>query len=263
MRASASASRNNPDALPGVPEPLIGMHAVNDTFLYAEVRGSGPPVLLMSAGVEDAEVFRRIAERLGGCTVVTHDRRGGRRSGREGWPTGGSAVHADDAADLLRTLGLQDVVVFGASAGGVVATQLALRHPAIVRRALIYEPGYFSNVPGGRDIERRGSGALTEHLAAHPGDWAGALAALGRAAAPSGEASPRGFFGAPPGKDWYAARSTRTPRCSSATTSPRPGDPERTPARRLPCRVPFLVRDRVGPDLPAGGLPRHRRWPRL
>lgn len=206
MRASDSAGRDNPDALPGASEPGVGTHAVNGTTLYAELRGSGPPILLMSAGVEDAEVFRPIAERLGGSTVVTYDRRGGRRSGREGWPTGGSAVHADDAAELLRTLGLRDVLVFGASAGGVVATQLALRHPATVRRALVYEPGYFGNVPGGREVEQRGSGALTAHLAANPGDWAGALVALGRAAAPPGEPSPRGFFRAPPGKEWYAER---------------------------------------------------------
>lgn len=206
MRSSDSSGRDNPDALPGAAEPRVGRYAINGTMLYAEVRGSGPPVLILSAGVEDAEVFRPIAERLGGSTVVTYDRRGGRRSGREGWPTGGSAVHADDAAELLSALGLRDVLLFGASAGGVVATQLALRHPHLVRRALVYEPGYFGNVPGGREIEQRGSGALTAHLAANPGDWAGALVALGRAAAPTGEASPRGFFRAPPGKEWYAER---------------------------------------------------------
>ena len=104
----------------------MGRYPVNGTVLYAEVRGSGPPVLLIHAGGEDAEQWRPLAERLSGFTVVTYDRRGTLRSGRDAWPGGGSAQHADDAAGLLRALGVDDVLVFGASSGGIPALQLAL-----------------------------------------------------------------------------------------------------------------------------------------
>ena len=198
--------RTNPDALPDAEPPRIGRYHVNGTILYAEVRGSGPAVLLIHAGGEDAEQWRPVAERLTGFTVVTYDRRGTLRSGRDDWPGGGSAQHADDAAGLLGTLGVDDVLVFGASSGGIPALQLALRHPELIRRALVYEPGYFRQVPGGEEFQRPANKAVADHLAAHPDDWVGAWAACLRAVARATNAGPRGFFTPPPGKEWYAER---------------------------------------------------------
>ena len=198
--------RTNPNALPDAEPPRTGRYPVNGTVLYAEVRGSGPAVLLIHAGGEDAEQWRPVAERLTGFTVVTYDRRGTLRSGRDDWPGGGSAQHADDAAGLLGTLGVDDVLVFGASSGGIPALQLALRHPELIRRALVYEPGYFRQVPGGEEFQRPANKAVADHLAAHPDDWVGAWAAVRRAVARATNAGPRGFFTPPPEKEWYAER---------------------------------------------------------
>ena len=206
--------RTNPNALPGAHPPRIGRYPVNGTILYAEVRGSGPAVLVIHAGGEDAEQWRPVAERLTGFTVVTYDRRGTLRSGRDAWPGGGSAQHADDAAKLLGALGIDDVLVFGASSGGIPALQLALRHPELIRRALVYEPGYFRNVPGGEELHRPVNAAVAEHLASHPDDWAGACEAFRRAAeramnaapGPSPDIGPGGLFTPPPGQEWYAER---------------------------------------------------------
>jgi pimeloyl-ACP methyl ester carboxylesterase len=198
--------RTNPNAMPDAEPPSIGRYPVNGTTLYAEVRPSGPAVLLIHAGGEDAEQWRPLAERLSGFTVVTYDRRGTLRSGRDAWPGGGSAQHADDAAGLLRALGVDDVLVFGASSGGIPALQLALRHPMLIRRALVYEPGYFRHVPGGEEVQRPANEAVAEHLATHPGDWSGAYAAFRRAAGPPPDGGSRGVFAPPPGKDWYAER---------------------------------------------------------
>jgi hypothetical protein len=43
-------------------------------------------------------------------------------------------------------------------------------------------------------------------LATHPGDWAGAYAAFGRAIAPTAPPDSRGFFTPPEAKDWYGER---------------------------------------------------------
>jgi pimeloyl-ACP methyl ester carboxylesterase len=198
--------RTNPNALPDAEPPRIGRYPVNGTILYAEVRGSGPAVLLIHAGGEDAEQWRPVAKRLTDFTVVTYDRRGTLRSGRDAWPGAGSAQHADDAAGLLGALGVDDVLVFGASSGGIPALQLALRHPDLIRRALVYEPGYFRQVPGGEEFQRPANEAVAEHLAAQPGDWTGAYAAFRRAAGPPPDSGSRGVFTPPPGKDWYAER---------------------------------------------------------
>lgn len=84
--------------------------------------------------------------------------------------------------------------------------QLALRHPALVRRALIYEPGYLCCVAGGEDLQVFTSAAIEAHLDGHPGDWAGAYGAFARAAAPVASSEPRGFLAPPAGKGWYERR---------------------------------------------------------
>jgi pimeloyl-ACP methyl ester carboxylesterase len=199
-------SGTNPDLVPGAAPPVAATYQVNGTTLYAEVRGSGPAVLLIPGGAEDGEAWRGIAERLGDRTVVTYDRRGTRRSGRDAWPGAGSAQHADDAAGLLRVLGLRDVTVVGGSSGGVIALRLALRHPASVRRSLVYEPGFFRVHPDGEATQRPVDVAIQGHLERHPADWLGAYRAFIGAVAPSPTSELQDIIAAPPGKEWYAER---------------------------------------------------------
>jgi pimeloyl-ACP methyl ester carboxylesterase len=197
--------RTNPDALPDAEPPRIGWYPVNGTRLYAEVRGSGPAVLLIHAGAEDAEGWRPIAERLTGFTVVTYDRRGTLRSGRD-WPGGGSAQRTDDAARLLEALGLDDALVVGYSSSGNIALQVALRHAELVRRALVYEPGYLLLLPDPDNIHRRLTEAASEHLVGNPDDWAGAYAAVMRALAPEPELSADVSTTSPQPRSWYDER---------------------------------------------------------
>jgi pimeloyl-ACP methyl ester carboxylesterase len=194
----------NPDALPGADPPRIHRCHVTGTSLHVEVRGSGPALLLVHGGGEDAEVWRGVAERLADFTVVTYDRRGTLRSGRDGWPGAGSVQHADDAAAVLEALALDRAVVFGGSSAGIVALQLALRHPGLIRRALVFEPGLFRHVSGSEVLQDAVRQAIDDHLAAHPDDWTGALGAFRRAVA---TAMGNDTFLAPPmGREWYALR---------------------------------------------------------
>ena len=179
---------------------------VNGTTLHVEVRGSGPAILIIHGGGEDAEVWRAVAERLEDFTVVTYDRRGTLRSGCNDWPGGGSAQHADDAAAVLRALGLDGAVVFGASSAGIVALQLALRHPTLVRRALAFEPGLFRQLPGGDPVGRPVHHAIDRHLTARPGDWVGALAVFRRAVGSAMGPAAGELAAPPPGREWYASR---------------------------------------------------------
>ena len=115
-------SPGNPFAVPGAPAPAAAWHHVNGCRLYAEVRGTGPALLIIGAASDDAEMFRPIAERLAGATtatesaepadsaglagftVVTWDPRGTGRSSREAWPCD-SRTHAEDAAGRYGALG--------------------------------------------------------------------------------------------------------------------------------------------------------------
>ena len=119
---------------------------VNGTTLYYEKQGSGPAVLFIAGSTGDAGNFTRTATLLAGeFTVVTYDRRGNSRSPRPpGWTTTSVAEQADDAGGLIQSLGLSPAVVFGASAGGLIALDLMIRHPQLVRAGIVQEPSIFS-----------------------------------------------------------------------------------------------------------------------
>jgi pimeloyl-ACP methyl ester carboxylesterase len=114
--------------------------------LYCEVRGSGPPVLLIMGATGDAGHLAALAQALADeFTVVSYDRRGNSRSPRPpGWTTTSVDEQADDAAALLGALGLSSAAVFGTSSGGLFALGLALRHAERVRGLVLHEPALYS-----------------------------------------------------------------------------------------------------------------------
>lgn len=150
------------------------------TRFHVEQRGDGPPLLLVHGGGEDAGMLAVQADDLAdaGYRVITYDRRGTGRSGRDGWPGNGADQHADDAAALLAELDARPAVVLGVSSGGVVALALAARHPDAIDRVIAWEPPALGVVPGAEAMNAEIMGPVDAHLAAHPGDYAGAQAIL-------------------------------------------------------------------------------------
>lgn len=143
---------------------------VGATKLYHEVRGSGPPLLLITGGTGDTDEWTQVAPTLAReFTVVTYDRRGFSRSPRpDGWTATSVAEQADDAAALLRALDLAPAVVVGHSSGGAIACSLVVRHPEVVRHAVIYEPPLFAVVPNREEV-LAGYRAATEQAMAEGG----------------------------------------------------------------------------------------------
>jgi len=119
---------------------------VNGTELYHELRGAGPPLLLIMGATGDGGVFDRFADLLAEAfTVITYDRRGnGRSAPPDGWDTTSPEEQADDASALLHALDLAPAAVFGTSSGGIFALAMLLRHPQAVRAALLHEPALFA-----------------------------------------------------------------------------------------------------------------------
>ena len=133
---------------------MSGLIDTGTTRLYHEVRGSGPPLLLITGGTGDAGDWAAVAPTLGdGLTVITYDRRGMSRSPR---PDGRAATsipeQADDAAALLRALELAPTVVAGHSGGASIACGLVVRHPELVRHAVLYEAPLLAVVPDGETV---------------------------------------------------------------------------------------------------------------
>jgi pimeloyl-ACP methyl ester carboxylesterase len=153
---------------------------VRGTTLAVDERGRGDPLLFIHGGGEDASMSAAQAESLAGAGyhVVAYDRRGTGRSGREDWPGNGAQQHADDAAELIHTLGLVRPTVVGVSSGGVIALTLAARHPTAVGRIVAWEPPALGVIPGASLAQRALMAPARRHLKRHPGDFAGAQAIL-------------------------------------------------------------------------------------
>jgi pimeloyl-ACP methyl ester carboxylesterase len=78
-------------------------------------------------------------------TVITYDRRGnGRSPAPAGWTTTSAVEQADDAAALVDSLAVGPLAVFGTSSGGNFALWMLTRHPAMVRGAVLHEPGVYA-----------------------------------------------------------------------------------------------------------------------
>jgi len=106
----------------------------NGIRIYYEVGGRGPDLLFISGTGGDLRNRPNVFDSplVGEHRVLSYDQRG---LGQTDKPPGPytMADYADDAAALLGVLDWPDVPVIGVSFGGMVAQELALRHPDRVR----------------------------------------------------------------------------------------------------------------------------------
>jgi pimeloyl-ACP methyl ester carboxylesterase len=115
-----------------------GNSTVGDIRLYYEIYGKGKPLLLiMGLGGHILDwgwiLPKKLAE---GRQVITFDNRG---SGRSDQPAGPytTAQMANDTIGLLESLGVERADVFGVSMGGMIAQEIAVRHPERVNRLVL------------------------------------------------------------------------------------------------------------------------------
>jgi pimeloyl-ACP methyl ester carboxylesterase len=130
-----------------------GTVGANGAELYYEIRGDGPPLLLIAGGLADAGQFTMLSEELAGQrSVITYDRRGNSRSpAPAGWTITSVEEQADDAASLLEALGISAASVYGHSIGAPIALDLSVRRPEIVHAVIFEDPAMMSVLadPGG------------------------------------------------------------------------------------------------------------------
>lgn len=99
------------------------------TMIYYKNWGAGQPVILSHGWPLNADSWENQAYFLAsnGFRVITHDRRG---HGRSSQPWNGNDMdnYADDLADLIETLELSNVCLFGFSTGGGEVARYVGRH---------------------------------------------------------------------------------------------------------------------------------------
>jgi poly(3-hydroxyalkanoate) depolymerase len=139
---------------PSPDQPTIRFVDVDGVRLRTSVRGSGPPLLLITglgASLELAQPFERELT-AHGVQAISFDAPGVGRSSAYRWPRRIPGV-ARTVERMLDTLGHDRVDVLGVSLGGVVAQQLTHQAPHRVRRLVLAATGPgLGGVPGSPSV---------------------------------------------------------------------------------------------------------------
>jgi pimeloyl-ACP methyl ester carboxylesterase len=119
------------------------------TLVGERWRGTGPPVVLLHAGVGDRRGWRTVGERLrNDGDLVAFDRRGHGETPASAEPF----THVEDLLAVLDHLAWQTVWLVGSSMGGGVALDAALVAPDRVAGLVLVAPG-IQGTPDPRDPE--------------------------------------------------------------------------------------------------------------
>ncbi|WP_405066702.1 alpha/beta hydrolase [Kribbella sp. NBC_01510] len=135
-----------------------GYADVNGLRMYYEIHGSGgTPLLLLHGGLFNIDLqfgalLPGLAERR---QVIATDFQGHGYTNDIDRPLGTVGL-ASDVVGLLKELDVPQVDLFGFSVGGAVALYLAIKHPELVRKAVI------SSVPFSTEGERPENAAVGE-----------------------------------------------------------------------------------------------------
>ncbi|EFL36646.1 conserved hypothetical protein, partial [Streptomyces viridochromogenes DSM 40736] len=136
-RTSSRPGRDHFGDLTARRPPMGELIDADGVRLWAERRGQGPDVLLVSGLGDPAEAWQSQLDGLADRYRITaFDNRG---VGRTPLPEGPLSVPgmADDAAALLRALDVPAAHVTGFSGGSFIAQEMALRHPGLVRSLVL------------------------------------------------------------------------------------------------------------------------------
>jgi pimeloyl-ACP methyl ester carboxylesterase len=126
----------------GQETPKTGYADINGLKYYYEIVGKGEPLLLLHGGLGSIDMFGPVRPALAKSRqVIAVDLHGHGRTtlGNRDFSL---IDQGADMAALLKSLGYGPVDVMGYSMGAGVAFQLAVQHPATVRRLVLVSGGY-------------------------------------------------------------------------------------------------------------------------
>ena len=110
--------------------------------LYYEDTGQGVPVLCLAGLTRNSRDFDFLAPHLSDCRMIALDARGRGKSQYDPTYANYNVMReAQDVADLLDHLGLDDTFVIGTSRGGLLAMILASGHRSRLRGAVLNDVG--------------------------------------------------------------------------------------------------------------------------
>lgn len=126
--------------------PEVGYAPVNGLRMYYEIHGEKrddrPPLLLLHGAYMTIDSFGQLLAELAKTRqVIGVELQAHGHTGDIDRPLSYESM-ADDAAAVIRHLGIDKVDVFGYSMGGAAALQVGMRHPEVVRKLIVMSAGY-------------------------------------------------------------------------------------------------------------------------
>jgi pimeloyl-ACP methyl ester carboxylesterase len=120
-----------------------GYSQVNGIKMYYEIHGTGEPLVLIHGGGSTIQItFGRILPLLvKNRQVIAVELQAHGHTEDRNAPLS-FEQDADDVAAFLKNLGIPKADIFGFSNGGNTAMQIAIRHPAIVRKLIVASSFY-------------------------------------------------------------------------------------------------------------------------
>ena len=128
----------------------------NDITIHYSRTGdkNNPSVLLLHGITDSGRCWSRMAADLAGSyDVIMTDARGHGHSGTSAAEVS-IALLADDAAAVIRALGLQKPFLVGHSMGGITAATVAANYPDVVRAIVLEDPALQDKPPSQTDINK-------------------------------------------------------------------------------------------------------------
>jgi pimeloyl-ACP methyl ester carboxylesterase len=128
------------------PAPVqTGYAPVGDLRMYYEVHGEGSPLVLLHGAYMTIDAMGPLLPGLAASrTVIAPEQQGHGRTADVERPITYEQM-ADDTAVLIQQLGIEAADVLGFSMGGGIALQMAIRHPAAVRKLVVASASYASD----------------------------------------------------------------------------------------------------------------------
>ncbi len=121
-------------------------------------RGEGHPVLLVHETGTSAFAWDGVASALdregaGGARAISYDRRGwGDSTAPDGYRRTTVEEQSEDAAVVVESLATGPVIACGAGLGALIALDLLLRRPELVRGAVLVEPPLLALLPEATEL---------------------------------------------------------------------------------------------------------------
>ena len=129
--------------MPGT-DAQTGYAPVGDLSMYYEIHGEGRPLILLHGAYMTADLMSPLLGLAKTRQVIVPEQQGHGRTADVDRPITYEQM-ADDTAALARHLEIEHADVVGYSMGGGIALQLAIRHPALVRRLVVASATFTSD----------------------------------------------------------------------------------------------------------------------